>query len=289
MTKAQYKFTVFKLGLSWSIIVLSTCLGYSQSDALQQEDLAKLNRELDNPLAKYWSLVFQENLSINNGNIVEGNLVSNTLFFQPALPIPFGNNLVFTARPVFPLVTQPNFSQDPSGSKSVTGFGDVQMAALIGPGNASGWVWGFGTTFVFPTASNQNLGAGKYQMGPAAMVFHLGEKWNKGVFIQHWWSLAGHADRTEVVTTDIQYVLRKNLKKASIGMGPSIRIDWTKGFKDGVTIPIGLGYTQTVLMGKTPVKMRLEPQYSIVKPDNYGNVWNVRLQIAPIIKSPFLD
>ena len=128
-----------------------------------REDLAKLNRELDNPLAKYWSLVFQENLSINNGNIVEGNLVSNTLFLQPALPIPFGNNLVFTARPVFPLVTQPNFSQDPSGSKSVTGFGDVQMAALIGPGNASGWVWGFGTTFVFPTASNQNLGAGKIE------------------------------------------------------------------------------------------------------------------------------
>ncbi|WP_136481740.1 transporter family protein [Cognatitamlana onchidii] len=283
------KSLILNLNIALGLMLFLSFHGFSQSESLSKDDLAKLNRELDNPLAKYWSLVFQENLSVNNGDLVENGVISNTVFFQPALPIPFGNNLVFTARPVFPLVTQPNFSTDPSGSKKITGFGDIQMAALIGPGNASGWVWGVGATFVFPTASNFNLGQGKYQIGPTAMIFHLGEKWNKGVFIQHWWSYAGHEDRSEVVTTDIQYVIRKNLKKASIGMGPSIRIDWTKGFKDGITIPIGLGYTQTVLMGKTPVKMRLEPQYSIVRPDNYGNVWNVRLQIAPIIKSPFLD
>ena len=72
-------------------------------------------------------------------------------------------------------------------------------------------------------------------------------------------------------------------------MGPTIRIDWSKDIEDGLTLPIGLGYTKTVRMGKTPVKMRIERQYSIIRPEDYGNVWNIRIQIAPVIKSPFLD
>ena len=72
-------------------------------------------------------------------------------------------------------------------------------------------------------------------------------------------------------------------------MGPSIKINWKKGWDDGVTIPIGLGYTKTAMIGKTPFKLRFEPQYSIYRSSEYGNVWNIRLQIAPVIKSPFVD
>ena len=165
------------------ILIISSVGVFAQNETtLGKEELAKINRELDNPLAKYWSLVFQENYSINQGNVVDGNVTSNTFFFQPALPIPFGRNKVFTARPVFPIVTQPDFLADASGGKKVTGFGDIQMAAIVGPGNARGWVWGVGATFVFPTASSGNLGQGKYQAGPTVMLFHLGEKWNKGFF-----------------------------------------------------------------------------------------------------------
>lgn len=250
--------------------------------------LEKLHRELDNPLAKRWSLVFQENLGINQGNLVDGKITSNTFFFQPALPIPFGRNKIFTARPVFPIVTQPDFTADASGSKKITGFGDIQMATLFGPGNAKGLVWGVGTTFVFPTASNNQLGQGKWQAGPAFMLFHLAQTWNKGVFIQHWWSFAGDKERMDVALTDFQYVIRRNFSNWSLGMGPSIKIDWNKGWDDGVTIPIGFGYTRTALFGKTPVKIRIEPQYSIYRPSSYSNVWNIRLQVAPVIKSPFI-
>jgi len=272
------------------IFVISSTGAFAQSDGdLSKEELAKINRELDNPLAKRWSLVFQENLTINQGEFVDGNVISNTVFFQPALPIPFGRNKVFTARPVFPLVTQPDFSADATGDKKVTGFGDIQMAAIFGPGNASGWVWGTGATFVFPTATDSNIGKGKYQAGPTIMLFHLGETWNKGFFMQHWWSYAGDETRDDVSVTEIQYVIRRSFGTSSLGMGPTIRIDWNKDIEDGLTIPIGLGYTKTVRMGNTPVKLRIEPQYSIVRPDDYGSVWNIRIQFAPVIKSPFLD
>lgn len=255
---------------------------------MSEAELAKLHRELDNPLAKRWSLVFQENIGINKGDLVDGNVVSNTFFFQPALPIPFGRNKVFTARPVFPIVTQPDFSADANGNKKVSGFGDIQMAALFGPGNAKGLVWGLGATFVFPTASDKSLGQGKWQAGPTFMLFHLAEIWNKGVFIQHWWSYAGDNERADVALTDFQYVIRRNFSNWSLGMGPSIKIDWKQGWDDGVTIPIGFGYTKTALVGKTPFKLRIEPQYSIYRSSDYGNVWNIRIQIAPVIKSPFV-
>lgn len=262
---------------------------FAQNDSINKAELAKISRELDNPLAKRWSLVFQENISINSGNLVEGEVISNTFFFQPALPIPVGNNAVFTARPVFPLVTQPNFEEDPTGNTKKTGFGDIQMATLIGPGNASGWVWGAGASFVFPTASSPELGRGKYQAGPAFMLFHLGKYWTKGLFVQQWWSYAGNNMRNDVSTMDFQYVFRRNFGTMSIGLGPTVSIDWTKKGKDAVTFPIGLGITKTVKMGKFPVKMRFEPQYSLIRPDDYGNIWNIRIQIVPVIKSPFLD
>jgi len=58
-------------------------------------------------VAKRWSLVFQENFTINQGDLVEGSVISNTVFFQP------------------------DFSEDASGIKKVSGFGDIQMVALF--------------------------------------------------------------------------------------------------------------------------------------------------------------
>ena len=285
---------MFRIEFS-KILVVIVLLGFSnytfaQNDTISSLDnLAEISRELDNPLAKRWSLVFQENYTTNEGSKVDGVIPSNSFFFQPALPIPFGKNKVFTARPVFPVVTSSDFKVDPSGNTKSTGFGDIQMAAIFGPGNAKGWVWGAGATFVFPTASKESLGKGKYQAGPALMLFHLSGNWTKGIFFQHWWSYAGDAGRNDVSKTDFQYVLRRNFGTMSLGLGPTISVDWTKKWNDALTIPIGLGVTKMIKIGNTPLKLRFEPQYSLIRPDDYGNVWNVRLQIVPVIKSPFID
>ena len=74
----------------------------------------------------------------------------------------------------------------------------------------------------------------------------------------------------------------------SIGMGPNISINWEAEDGNMVTFPIGLGITKTVKWGNTPWKLRFEPQYSIIKPEDYGTQWNIRIQIAPIIKNPLM-
>jgi len=187
--------------------------------------LAEIDRRLNNPLTSIWSLTFQENFSLNKGDRADGTDLGNTFFFQPALPIPLGEDMVFIARPVFPLVTNTVLdptSEDTANGKK-TGFGDIQVLSLIGPNRKAGIVWGLGPTFKFPTASHDSLGQEKYQAGPAAMLLNIGKLWVIGGVVQHWWSFAGDNDRSHISQTDLQYIIRRQIPGAmSIGMGPTV-------------------------------------------------------------------
>ena len=262
-----------------------------EADSLANADLGELDRKLNNPLTSIWSLTFQNNTSPNTGDLVDNTEYSNTLFFQPFMPFEVGaeKQAMFTLRPVFPVVTQPEVDLSTGESKShKTGYGDTQLLLLAGPNTGEGFVWGLGASFIFPTATDDILGQGKYQAGPAAMAFNIGKPWVYGVLAQHWSSFSGDSDRSDTSRTDIQYTIRYSLPNAmSIGMGPTISYDWEADSDNALTFPIGLGLTKTTRWGRTPVKLRAEVHYSVVKPEGYGAEWNFRIQITPVINSPF--
>ncbi|MGI9531833.1 hypothetical protein [Lutimonas sp.] len=286
------------------VVVLLVILSFNKVKAQENENTSNqnnveniekvtiddLNRQLENPLSKFWSLIFQENLSFNSGDLVSGTHMSNVFNFQPSLPVPVGKSKMLLVRPVFPIVSVPIFDENGEKTDTKTGQGDMNVFSLYGPDKKDGLIWGAGLTFSFPTASEDYLGSGKFQMGPALMALSITKKWTIGTIIQHWNSVGGDTDRADVTKTDIQYILRKQIqgKGMSIGMGPNISIDWNAESGNKVTLPIGLGITKTVKWGNTPWKLRLEPQYSIIKPDDYGALWNIRIQIAPIVSNPFL-
>ncbi len=280
--------------LLFIVIILLPLFASTQEDEKQKKEevvsVDELNRQLENPLSRFWSMIIQENLNLNSGDLVNGTHTSNVLNFQPSLPVPVGKSKMLLVRPVFPLVTAPVFDENGEKISTETGLGDINIFSLYGPDKKDGLIWGAGLTFAFPTAASENLGSGKVQMGPALMALSITKKWTIGTIIQHWNSVGGDSDRSDVTKTDIQYILRKQIKGKgmSIGMGPNVSIDWNAESGNKVTLPIGLGLTKTVLWGNTPWKLRIEPQYSIIKPDDYGTLWNVRIQIAPIIKNPFL-
>ena len=265
--------------------------GEEQEIDLKTADLGEIDRALNNPLTDLWSLTFQNNTSVQQGDAIDGNEVSNNLFFQPFLPFAAGpeKKAMLTFRPVFPLVTQPVFdgANSRSSSDHVTGLGDIQLLTLAGPSQAKGIVWGAGATFKFPTATDDALGQGKYQVGPGAMLFYMGKPWVGGVLAQHWNSVGGDSSRADTSQSDIQYIIRRSIPNAmSIGMGPTISINWEAEPENRVTLPIGLGITKTARWGSTPVKLRAEVHYSIIKPEDYGTAWNIRLQITPVINNP---
>ena len=253
-------------------------------------DMDELNRELENPLSRFWSLIFQENININQGDLIEGSRVSNTFNFQPSLPVPVAKSKMLLVRPVFPILTRPVVNAEGIQQDNVTGLGDIQVFSLFGPDRKVGLIWAVGLSFVFPTASDPSLGSGKTQLGPALMLLSIGQTWNLGTIIQHWSSVAGDPEREDTQQSDIQYIIRRQIKGKgmTVGMGPNITIDWMAEEGNRVTLPVGLGITKTVLWGKTPWKLRFEPQYAIVKPQDYGAQWIIRIQIAPIIKNPLM-
>jgi len=271
------------------IAVIGTNSSFAQSE-LDTLSLEQISAKLENPLTKLWSLTFQENFSILSGDLVDGKVYGNNFFFQPFMPFPIAKHkFMLTFRPVFPLVTSPVLINEDSivVGDYKTGFGDIQLLTLFGPSTGSGIIWGLGLTTTFPTATNDVLGEGKWQAGPAAMFFYIKKPYTTGLLIQHWVSYAGDPDRAETNLTNIQYVFRYGLPKAwSIGMGPTIAINWQREQGNRLTFPIGVGITKTVRWGKTPFKLRLEPQYSLIKPDNLGTEWNIRVQITPVIQRP---
>jgi hypothetical protein len=275
--------------------VMLICISPSFLNAaedLKNADLSEIDRQLNNPLTSLWSLTFQNNTAVKTGDDVDGEEYTNSLFFQPFLPFEIGSQkqYMLTLRPVFPLVTQP--VADASGTRGLetidTGLGDIQLLTLLGPNLGEGMIWGGGATFKFPTASNDSAGQGKYQLGPAVMAVYMGKPWLGGVLAQHWVSVAGDDDRADTKQTDVQYILRKSIPGAmSIGMGPTITYNWEEEPENRLTLPVGLGITKTTRWSNTPVKLRLELHYSVIKPEDYGTEWNLRLQITPVINSPF--
>jgi hypothetical protein len=260
------------------------------SEPIEEMTLEEISVELDNPLTSLWSLTFEDSFSILKGDLIEGSTTSNVLFFQPGLPVPMGKDLTFIARPAFPLVTSPVL--DPEAEDGVSGhtsgLGDIQMLAMVGPDRSSGFVWGAGGTFKFPTAANIYLGSGKWQAGPALMLFNFKRPWTIGFLLEHWWSYAGDDDRADTSRTELKYIVRYALPDAwSIGLGPTVSIDWEAESADRYTVPIGLGVTKTIRFGQTPVKFRLEGHYSVIRPEDLGTEWKIMFRIAPVIPSPF--
>jgi hypothetical protein len=84
--------------------------------------------------------------------------------------------------------------------------------------------------------------------------------------------------------TSIPSTVRYSLPDAwSVGMGPTVSIDWEEDSDNRYTVPVGLGVTKTIRWGKMPVKLRLETHYSVVRPDDYGNEWVIRFQFTPVL------
>ena len=277
-----------------------------------EPDLAELAQKSNNPLSDVWLMLFQNDYTYLDGDLISGTRQLNSLKFQPVMPIPlFEEKWNLIVRPVFSYVSVPldddigdslgvgttdvigetgGGGADPFGRTN--GFGDTALLTLLGPNRLDGFVWGGGATQIFPTAEDDVLGQKKYQAGPAAIALRLGkesgglglENWNLGFLAQHWWSYAGDDDRDETSLTDVQYFLNWRMNATQlVGMTPNIRYNWKADGGDRLSLPVGLGTIGLVKIGPLPVRWGLELQYYVVQPDPISQDWNIKFFFSPII------
>jgi len=263
------------------------------------ESTEEIARKLNNPVSDLWSLTFQYNHTFLKGFPSEGYHSQDAMTFQPVLLVHLNKDWNLITRPVFPIVfNSPTFSRA-DGFGSTGGFGDMAVVSLLSPAKNTKWIWGAGPSFIFPTARLDALGQGKYQVGPAAVGLMMSKKWVVGALAQQWWSYAGQDDRPNVSQANIQYFIQRLLpNRWQVGMAPNILINWNAKAgnqvtwpiglgcaKAGnqVTWPIGLGCAKTMKIGKLPVKFSIEGQYMLIHPDDFGQRFNLRFQMTPVI------
>lgn len=272
-------------GLLWAATPAATT---PEAEGKAEESLTELNRQLTSPISSFWSIAFQQNnylLGING----EKRHWNSNLNFQPLIPVALTNDWNLITRPcvtLFNSVPHPK-SDQPQGIERTTGFGDTMLAEMVSPSpNLVGhWMFGLGPTFIFPTASSDYTGQGKWQAGPAAVVGYLSHKWVLGAFVQNWTSFGGSGNRPGTNHMNLQPIVAYFLPDGwSIGFSGNILADW-KADKAGDTwtVPVGLGIGKVVKLGRMPVKLGLAAQYMVHHPDNFGQIWNIQLAVVPVL------
>jgi hypothetical protein len=171
-----------------------------------------------------------------------------------------------------------------------SGFGDMSLTSFLSPEKTNGFLWGVGPSFIFPTARSTALGAGKWQAGPAALGLYMGKEWIAGGLVNQWWSFAGQDNRPDTSAMNFQYFLFYLIPGGwQVGMSPDIQVNWKAEPGNKLTLPIGFGAGKLFKLGKLPVKLTLEVDYALVKPEDYGQRWTIRFQLIPVIPALVQD
>jgi hypothetical protein len=235
-------------------------------------EAAELAKKLANPIASLISVPFQNNTFYGIGSF-KGT--QNVMNFQPVVPIKLNVDINLITRYIIPIVTQYNITGE---NTSQSGLGDATISAFLSPSKThNGLTWGVGPAFLVPTATNTDLGTGKFGIGPTAVILKQGGGMTYGALVNQIWSVAGQSDRSNVSQLYLQPFFTFNWKSgAGIGAVGSLTQNWeTKIFASSVALPVS-GITK---LGKQIVQLAVGPQIPISGPNRGDFGWRAQLTL----------
>lgn len=219
--------------------------------AAQDTDAAA---QANNPLANVTALNFQ---NYYFGDLTETDDTANAFDLRFAKPFSLGATN-WLMRATLPVNTNP----DPDGG-NVTGLGDFNLFAtyVIDTGNPA-VSFGIGPMVVAPTATDDALGAGKWQLGLANVLFNASSKRLQWGYLLTWQvSVAGDGDRDDVSLGAFQPFFMLQLGQGWYARSTGV---WTYDFEhDYYALPVGMGLGKVIPTEKIVYNAFVEPQYSI--------------------------
>lgn len=254
-----------------------------QQQAAKSAD--EVARELANPNNSLASLNFKNQFRWYAGDLPgAGDQDNYTLVFQPVFPFTLaptasGGKANLFVRPGIPVVfRQP--VPTATGWDRVTALGDIGFDVGYGVTEKNGLLWAFGMVGTLPTATNSEVAGKQLRLGPEALFARF-EKWGLyGIFPSHQWSVAGWADKG-FSNTQIQAFLTFLPGGGwNVGSTPIMNYDWKAR---QWTVPLNLTVGRTVTFGNTPVKLAVELNYYVERPDAFGPKWMLGLNITPVV------
>lgn len=266
-----------------SAIAPGGIVGHEQPELLPATEV---NKRVTDPVSTTWSIKLKNELQLLDV-AGHGTEAEYRLRLQPAMPMILDRRFKLIARPEFTLLDDKPYAAAGGALRRSAGFGDTILDLVLAP-RAAPWLLALGPTFVFPTASAEPLGQGKWQIGPAGVFGYRARTWLAGVILQQWFSYAGDADRQSVSELHLQYLASWFFGDGwSIGTSPTMQVDWNAASGQRVTFPLGPSFGRVARLGGTlPVKLELDLFYVPVHPDG-GQQAVFQLKVTPVVPSPF--
>lgn len=261
------------------ILILICILLIGSITYAQEEEVEDAAMAAQNPLANVISVPFQNNTNFGIGIYDKTSNVTN---IQPILPVTLGKKgwlLINRFIIPFPKSTPvPEFENE----GNITGIGDVTYTAWFAPPVKGKLTWGFGPITIWPTASDEVLGQGKFSIGPSFVFVYGTPKYMAAAIISNWFSVAGDSDRPDVNTFYFQYIFTYFLQnKWYLSTAPINLANWEANDGQKWTVPLGGGFGKMFNLGKLPMDFQIQGFYNVIKPDIIGD-WQLRVQLKLI-------
>lgn len=247
--------------------------------AYAQESQEELAKAAQNPLANIMSFPFQNNSNFGYGP--NNDRTQNVLNIQPVIPLAGGRIIT---RTIFPILTQPDFTETSGGS---TGLSNTQFTAFYAP-KTEKIIWGIGPIISFP-APNKDFGSQKLSVGPSLVVLKMTKKWVFGALINNTFSVAGPSDAADVNSFLTQVFVNYNMKKGLyLNTAPIFTANWEAESGQQWTVPLGAGIGKIVkLGGKLPINLQAGYYYNLISPD-FGPESQLRVQAVIMLPTSLL-
>ena len=264
-------------------LALSVALVLAASPPARGQDTENLAKAAQNPVAAMISLPLQNNTLFGVGP--DDDKTANVLNIQPVIPFTVGSwNII--SRTIAPVIYVedlssglPELPNDPQGSGSTFGLGDINQTVYFSPADSGRIIWGVGPSLTLPTATDKVIGTQRWSAGPAAVALAMPGKWVLGSLVRQLWSFAGDGDRESVSQLLIQPFVNYNFEDGWYAVSaPIVTANWKASSSDRWTVPVGGGVGKIFKVGGQAMNAQLQGFYNVERPE-FGPDWSIRLQL----------
>ena len=263
MKKASIHFTAL-IGMA----LLSTSL-------LRADDTEELAKKLANPVASLISAPIQANFDHGIG-VGEGGTQWKTNI-QPVIPVSLNDEWNVISRTILPIMEQHDI---PIQGSNHSGVGDILQSFFFSPKapTSEGIIWGVGPAILMDSASNLNLGSGKWAAGPTVVALKQEGPWTMGFLGNHLESFAGDQDRTYLSATYLQpFITYITETHTTIAFNTESTYDWNA---NQWSVPINAGVYQMFKIGDQIMQAGMGVRYWADAPEYGPHGWGTRFALT---------
>ena len=238
--------------------------------------MAEIAKDLANPVADLINVPFQSNWDYHVGTTEE---TLYTLNVQPVIPINLDDRYMLITRTIVPYVSYHALTPFTPGAG---GLSDTQLSIFLSTRETvKGWILGAGPVLLFPTATSEYTGTGKWAAGPTIIVGRQEKGWTYGLLANQMWSFAGPESRRSVNSLFLEPFLMYTTKTyTTVGLFTETAYDFVG---DSWKVPVDAILSQVLMVGGLPFSITVGGRYWAETPAG-GPDWGFRLNLTLIFQ-----